>query len=134
MQFPDNPKELLFITVSYKDISVFIQPATLYLAFVCLFHVDFLTLKDSIIYQIQVPQCTCTFSSVKTKPHKTACKYSQTVQFDDASVLFYFSSSFFIFHGPLSVHINRVSLCLKRNLRQSPYTVLHTSCESRTVS
>ena len=55
MQFPDNPKKLLFITVSYKDISVFIQPATLYLAFVCLFHVDFLTLKDSIIYQIQVP-------------------------------------------------------------------------------
>ena len=33
MQFPDNPKELLFITVSYKDISVFIQPATLYFSF-----------------------------------------------------------------------------------------------------
>ena len=33
MQFPDNPKELLFITVSYKDISVFIHPATLYFSF-----------------------------------------------------------------------------------------------------
>ena len=37
----------VFITVSYKDIPVFIQPATLYLAFVCLFHIDFLPLKDS---------------------------------------------------------------------------------------
>ena len=45
----------VFITVSYKDIPVFIRPATLYLAFVCLFHTDFLTLKDSIIYEIQVP-------------------------------------------------------------------------------
>ena len=67
MQFPDNPKELLFITVSYKDISVYIQPATLYLAFVCLFHIDFLTLKDSIIYEIQVPSCTCTLFKCKNE-------------------------------------------------------------------
>ena len=57
----------------------------------------------------------CFFQIEKKKYYyliEIACQCSQIVKFNDASVLFYFSSSIFLifFYGPLSVCINRVSL------------------------